>query len=366
MSHPIMKATLDLGQSLWLDYISRELMDSGGLELHVAEGLRGMTSNPTIFEKAIAGSADYDNDIRKGIASELAPKDVFENLAVSDVARACSMLSGVYQDSQGVDGYVSLEVSPTLAHDTKGTVTEALRLWERVNRPNLMIKVPGTTEGMPAILELLRRGINVNVTLLFTFQQYFDVLETYIKALEARHAKGEDLSKIASVASFFVSRIDSVADAKLEKLGRKDLCAKGAIANACMAYKHFQNVTASPRWKKLADAGAHVQRPLWASTSTKNPEYPDTLYIDELIAEHTVNTVPPQTLSAFKDHGKPTAKLVKTMATAEKTLAEMKSLGVDIDLIAFDLIEDGVVKFAQSFETLLSAIAAKLKAGATA
>ncbi|MCB1059413.1 MAG: transaldolase [Calditrichaeota bacterium] len=366
MSHPIMKATLDLGQSLWLDYISRELMDSGGLERHVAEGLRGMTSNPTIFEKAVAGSEDYDDDIRKGIASELTANEVFENLAVSDVARACNMLSGVYQDSKTIDGYVSLEVSPTLAHDTKGTVTEALRLWERVNRPNLMIKVPGTVEGQPAILELLTRGINVNVTLLFTFQQYVDVLETYIKALEARHAKGEDLSRIASVASFFVSRIDTVADAQLEKKGRKDLCSKGAIANACMAYKHFQTVTASPRWKKLADAGAQVQRPLWASTSTKNPAYPDTLYVDELIAQHTVNTVPPQTLSAFKDHGKPAANLLKNMESAEKTLTEMKSLGVDIDQIAFDLIEDGVVKFAKSYDDLISAIASKLKAGATA
>ncbi len=366
MSHPIMKATLDLGQSLWLDYISRELMDSGGLERHVAEGLRGMTSNPTIFEKAISSSTDYDNDIRKGIASDLSASDVFENLAVSDVARACNMLSGVYNDSKGVDGYVSLEVSPTLAHDTNGTVQEALRLWERVNRPNLMIKVPGTAAGLPAVLELLTRGVNVNITLLFTFDQYKQVLETYIQALEARYTAGQDLAQMASVASFFISRIDSVADAQLEQLGRKDLMAKGAIANACLAYKHFEQVTASSRWQKLVQAGARVQRPLWASTSTKNPEYSDVLYIEELIADHTVNTIPPQTLSAFKDHGKPSLRLLKNMESANKTLVEMKTLGVDIDKIAFDLIEDGVVKFAQSFDAMLGAINLKLKTGATA
>ncbi|NUO17823.1 transaldolase [bacterium] len=362
MSHPIMKATLDLGQSLWLDYISRELMDSGGLERHVAEGLRGMTSNPSIFEKAIASSSDYDDDIRKGAAAGLGAHEVFENLAVADVSRACGMLVNVYRDSEGVDGYVSLEVSPKLAHDTQGTIDEALRLWQRVNRPNLMIKVPGTPEGLPAVLELLTRGVNVNITLLFTLDQYRQVLETYLRALEERHAKGEDLSRIASVASFFVSRIDSVADAQLEKIGRKDLLAKGAIANACLAYKHFLDVTASARWQKLAKAGAQVQRPLWASTSTKNPEYSDVLYVEELIAANTVNTVPPQTLSAFKDHGKPSARLMMNMAKASETIAEMRKLGVDIDKIAFDLIEDGVVKFAQSFDAMLAAIDSKLKA----
>lgn len=366
MSQPIMQATLDLGQSLWLDYISRELMDSGGLERHVAEGLRGMTSNPTIFEKAIAGSSDYDADIRNGIAGDLSAQEVFENLAVSDVTRACNMLSGVYNDSKGLDGYVSLEVSPTLAHDTSGTVAEALRLWGRVNRPNLMIKVPGTKAGLPAVLELLTRGVNVNITLLFTLDQYRDVLETYIQALEARLAGGENLSNIASVASFFVSRIDSVADAQLEKMGRKEYLAKGAIANACMAYAHFQEVTASGRWQRLAAAGARVQRPLWASTSTKNPEYSDVLYVEELIAEHTVNTVPPQTLAAFKDHGKPSARLLKNSPQAKQTLAAMKLIGVDIDKIAFDLIEDGVVKFGQSFETLLAAISSKMKTGVSA
>ncbi len=366
MGHPIMKATLDLGQSLWLDYISRELMDSGGLERHVAEGLRGMTSNPTIFEKAIAGSGDYDDDIRKGIATKSSASEVFENLAVADVARACGMLASVYRDSQGLDGYVSLEVSPTLAHDTAGTVAEAFRLWERVNCPNVMIKVPGTTAGIPAVRELLTRGVNVNITLLFTLGQYRDVLETYVAALEARHAKGEALGGIASVASFFISRIDSVADAQLEKLGRKDLLAKAAIANACLAYKHFEEVTASPRWQKLAQAGARVQRPLWASTSTKNPAYPDVLYIEELIAPHTVNTVPPQTLSAYKDHGKPSAKLFGNLKSASATISEMRELGVDVDRIAFELIEDGVVKFGQSFDTLLAAIDAKLKAGSAA
>ncbi len=363
MSHPIMKATLDLGQSLWLDYISRDLMNSGGLERHVAEGLRGMTSNPTIFEKAIASSTDYDDDVRKGIASDLSPQAVFENLAVSDVSRACDMLLSVYNESEGVDGYVSLEVSPKLAHDTQGTIQEAQRLWERVGRPNLMIKVPGTEAGLPAVHELLTRGINVNITLLFTLAQYKQVLETYLQALELRLKRREDLKRIASVASFFVSRIDSVADAQAEKAGRHDLAAKAAIANACLAYEHFLTVTSSSRWATLAAAGARVQRPLWASTSTKNPEYSDVLYVDELIAPDTVNTVPPQTLTAFKDHGKPSYKLIRNMESAHATIAEFSKVGINVNQIAFDLIEDGVVKFAQSYDAMLDAIAAKMKAG---
>ncbi|MCB9365933.1 MAG: transaldolase [Calditrichaeota bacterium] len=364
MSHPIMKATLDLGQSLWLDYISRELMESGELQRHVAEGLRGMTSNPTIFEKAIAGSTDYDSDIRKGVAGKLSPQEVFENLAISDVSRACDMLASVYKDSKGLDGYVSLEVSPKLAHDTARTVEEAQRLWNRVNRPNLMIKVPGTDKGVPAVLELLTRGINVNVTLLFTLEQYKAVLEAYVQAMEARLAAKQELSHIASVASFFVSRIDSVADAQAEKASRKDLAGKAAIANACLAYEHFESVTASARWKKLADAGAPVQRPLWASTSTKNPDYSDVLYVEELIAPHTVNTLPPQTLTAFKDHGKPSLRLRENMKSAHQTLADLQKSGIDVQQIAFDLIEDGVVKFAKSYDDMLEAISARLKTSA--
>jgi len=366
MSHPIMQATLDLGQSLWLDYISRELLHSGQLERQVDDGLRGMTSNPTIFEKAVAGSSDYDSDIGHGISFSLSPKEVFENLAVLDVTQACDMLKRVYTQSNGLDGYVSLEVSPKLAHNTQGTIAEAIHLWERVNRPNLMIKVPGTQAGLPAVQDLLTRGINVNVTLLFTLAQYEAVLESYVKALEARHNKGESIAHLASVASFFISRIDSVADAEALKIGRKDLLAKGAIANACLAYRHFRTVTNSPRWQTLAAHGARVQRPLWASTSTKNPDYSDVLYVEELIAADTVNTVPPQTLDAYKDHGKPSMRLVKNLEHADHLLAEFKRAGIDIDKIANDLIEDGVIKFAQSFEALLTAIAKKLKAGAEA
>jgi transaldolase len=366
MSHPILKATLDLGQSVWLDYISRELMDSGGLERHIAEGLRGMTSNPTIFEKAIAGSSDYDDDIRKGISGDLSPSEVFENLAVSDVARAADMLKSVYVESKGADGFVSLEVSPRLAHDTKGTIEEALRLWKRVNRPNLMIKVPGTREGTPAVKELLIQGLNVNVTLLFTINQYRDVLETFVAALEERVKRNEPVDGIASVASFFISRVDGIVDPKLADKGRKNLLGRAAIANACMAYKHFLAVSQTARWKALAAKGARVQRPLWASTSTKNPVYSDCIYVDELIANDTVNTMPPQTLLAYKDHGKPSAKLIKNLETAQSTLAEIAACGVNLDRITEELIEDGVVKFADSFDALLAAISMKLKAGARA
>jgi transaldolase len=361
MSHPILKATLELGQSVWLDFIDRKLLRSGSLTRLIDDGIRGMTSNPTIFEQAVTKSSDYDEDIREGKQRGENAAQVFERLAVKDIANACDALRKVYDAAQGTDGFVSIEVSPKLAHNTDETIVEAKRLWSKVNRPNLMIKVPGTDEGMPAVRRLLADGLNINITLLFSLRQYKDVIETYVAALEARAEKKLDVSRSASVASFFVSRVDSTGDKQLTEKGHAELAGKAAIANACLAYRHFVNVTASERWKKLQAQGAHVQRPLWASTSTKNPAYSDVLYMHELVAKDTVNTLPMATLEAWKDHGTPSLRLMENLKTADVTLQKIQAAGVDVEKITEDLIEDGVVKFAASFDTLLAAIDAKLK-----
>jgi len=361
MSHPVLDATFQLGQSIWLDFINRQLLDSGRLDALISEGLRGMTSNPTIFEQAISGSADYDADIRAAKSLGETPAETFERIAVSDIVRAADALRRVYEDSAGADGFVSLEVSPKLAHDTQGTIVEARRLWSRVGRPNLLIKVPGTREGLPAIHTLLAEGINVNVTLIFSLQQYRDVLETYLRAVELRSSRGQSVDRMASVASFFVSRVDGATDKQLEAKGRRDLAAKAAIANACVAYRHFLEITSDARWKSLAAKGARVQRPLWASTSTKNPSYSDILYVEELVARDTVNTVPLATLDAWKGHGKPQPRLMENLKTADDVLAQIRAAGVDVDKITVELIEDGVKKFADSYDQLLTAIEAKLK-----
>lgn len=360
MSHPILKATLDLGQSIWLDFVSRRLLNSGELDRLITEGVRGLTSNPTIFEQAIGGSADYDEDIEQGIRSGWDAARIFEHLAVRDVGHAADALRRVYEESAGADGYVSLEVSPKLAHDTAGTVVEAKRLWASVGKPNLMIKVPGTREGLPAVRALLGEGINVNVTLIFSLRQYADVLDAYLLALEDRVGRGKEVSRVASVASLFVSRVDSAADKLLAQTGRPELQAKAAVANACLAFRHFREVTAGARWKALAARGARVQRPLWASTSTKNPAYSDILYVQELLGPGTVNTVPPVTLAAWKDHGTGEPRLLRNLEHAEQLLSRIRSAGVDIDRITEDLIEDGVVKFAASYDTVLAAIESKM------
>jgi transaldolase len=361
MSHPVLDATLRLGQSIWLDFINRQLLDSGRLAGLIGEGLRGMTSNPTIFEQAISRSTDYDADIHAAQSRGESAAEAFERIAVADIARAADALRRVYEPSGGADGFVSLEVSPKLAHDTEATITDARRLWSRVGRPNLMIKVPGTGEGMPAVYTLLAEGVNVNVTLLFSLRQYQEVLETYLRAVEARLNRGQSVERMASVASFFVSRVDSAADKELEAKGHADLAGKAAVANACVAYRHFLEVTSDARWKKLADQGAHVQRPLWASTSTKNPKYSDILYVHELVAPHTVNTLPMTTLDAWKDHGKPELKLRENLKSADHVLAQIRAAGVDVEKITEDLIEDGVKKFADSYDQLLASIDAKLK-----
>jgi transaldolase len=361
MGHPVLEATVKLGQSIWLDFINRQLLNSGQLVALIGEGLRGLTSNPTIFEQAISGSADYDSDIREAKARGETPVRTFERIAVADIVRAADALRGVYEGSGGADGFVSLEVSPKLAHDTEATVAEARRLWKLVGRPNLLIKVPGTREGLPAILTLLTEDINVNVTLIFSLRQYRDVLETYLRAVELRLSRNRNVDRVASVASFFVSRVDTAADKQLEAKGRKDLTAKAAIANACVAYRHFMEIVSTERWKKLVAKGARVQRPLWASTSTKNPSYSDILYVHELVAPDTVNTLPLATIEAWKDHGKPEPRLMENLKTADAVLSAIRAAGVDAEKITEDLIEDGVKKFAYSYDQLLAAIEAKLK-----
>lgn len=350
----------EFGQSIWLDFISRKLMDSGELDKLIHDGLRGMTSNPTIFEQSISKSADYDNDIKEGIAKGWNADAIFESLAVKDIARAADALRPVYDQTKGTDGFVSLEVSPYLAHDTDATHTEAIKLWKAVNRPNLMIKVPGTAEGIPAIEDLIAEGLNINITLLFSLDQYQEVIEAYMQGLEARVANRQDISGIASVASFFISRVDNVADKQLLEKGKPELTGKAAIANACEAYRLYMESISTERWQKLAAKGAHVQRPLWASTSTKNPAYSDILYVQELIAKDTVNTLPPVTLNAFQDHGKPEASLMDNLKSSRQTLEAIRNAGVNVEKITFDLIEDGVKKFSESFDQLLSAINSKI------
>jgi transaldolase len=347
-----------LGQSVWYDNIRRAIIDSGELQQLLDDGVLGITSNPSIFEKAIAGSADYDEAIQELVAQGKSTEVIYETLALEDIGRAADMLRSVYDATDGVDGYVSLEVSPTLAHDTAGTIADARRFFAALNRPNIMIKVPATPAGMPAIRQLISEGINVNVTLIFSLESHEAVMEAYIAGLEANNG---DLSRVASVASFFVSRVDAAVDKLLDEKGNTALQGKIAIANAKAAYKRFQEVFAGPRWEALAEKGARVQRPLWASTSTKNPTYPDTLYIDELVGPHTVNTVPPATLVAFNDHGTAAETLTAGVDEALAQLGQLAAVGVDLTAVTQKLQDDGVAAFAESFESLLASVAQKQK-----
>lgn len=353
-----------LGQSPWFDYITRDLVTSGELQRLIAEdGLMGMTSNPTIFEKAIAGSALYDNDIRRMAEEGLQPKAIFERLAVADVRAACDAFAGVHRASAGLDGLVSLEVDPTLAHDTEGTIAEARRLWAEVNRPNAMIKIPGTVAGLPAITRCLSEGINVNVTLLFSVARYRQVIGAFLDGLEARLASGGSVRGLASVASFFVSRLDGKVDAQLDQSGTdRALRGTAAIANACRAYAAFEETTAGQRWQHLAQAGALVQRPLWASTSTKDPAYPDVYYVEALIGEHTVNTLPPATFEAYRDHGAPELRIQEGVARADGQLEALRQAGIDLATITGQLEAEGVSSFAASYTSLLAGIESKLGA----
>lgn len=363
-TNPLLRLS-QLGQSLWYDYITRDLVASGQLARLIAEdGLRGMTSNPTIFEKAIAGSRLYDEDIRRLTDQGRTAGEIFESLAVADVRAACDAFMPLYQQSAGADGFVSLEVSPTLANDTDGTIHEAERLWGAVARPNTMIKIPGTRAGLPAIAHCIAAGINVNVTLLFSIERYADVVEAFLTGMELRLNRGFSLQAIASVASFFVSRVDGKVDALLEGTPGHPLRGKIAIANAGTAYGIFERTLATPRWGILARAGARPQRPLWASTSTKDPRLSDVYYVEALAAPHTVNTLPPETFDAYRDHGNPAIRIHELLAAAPAQLDALQQAGIDLKTVTRELEADGVAKFAASYAAVLAGI--DVKAGALA
>jgi transaldolase / glucose-6-phosphate isomerase len=361
-----LKGLLAYGQSPWMDYIRRDLLTGGGLKHMIdTDGLRGMTSNPSIFEKSIVGSTLYHDILQSPEAKSLDAKAIYEKIAIRDVQDACEIFRPVYKSTHRRDGYVSLEVSPYLANDTKGTLEEARRLWKSVGRENLMIKVPGTPEGVPAIRQLLEEGLNINVTLLFAQSAYEQVAEAFLAALEARALKGLDISHSASVASFFVSRIDTLVDSKIEeklksaagdsKALLSSLEGKIAIANAKLTYKKYHELYGGPRWKALAAKGAQTQRLLWASTSTKNPKYRDVLYVEELIGADTVDTIPPATFDAFRDHGKLRNSLTEDVPGAAKTMEDLGKAGISMKEVTDKLLVDGVKLFADAFKTLLDA-----------
>ncbi|NPV05955.1 MAG: bifunctional transaldolase/phosoglucose isomerase [Syntrophaceae bacterium] len=355
-----------LGQSIWLDFIRRSLLDSGELEALVARGVSGVTSNPTIFEKAIAGSADYDGALRELAAEGKTNEEIYLALALDDIRRAADCLRPVWEATGGADGYVSLEANPKLARDTGETVAEARTLFKALDRPNVMIKIPATPEGIPAVEALIGLGVNVNVTLIFSLAHYEAAVRAYIAGLEQLAARGGDLRRVASVASFFVSRIDTAVDRRLEALGDRALQGKAAIACAKLAYSRFRAICAWKRWKTLAAKGARVQRLLWGSTGTKNPLYPDTLYVDGLIGPDTVNTLPPATLEAFLDHGKVAPTLCRGVREARRVLDRIESLGIRMDEIAEALQREGVLAFETSFDALMGSIRSKrdeLRAG---
>ena len=353
----------ELGQSPWYDYITRDLVVSGELARLIREdGLRGMTSNPTIFEKAVAGSRSYDDDILRLSRKGRSPAEIFEALAVADVRAACDEFAAVHGETRGIDGLVSLEVSPALANDTPATIHEAGRLWAAVERPNAMIKIPGTEAGLPAITQCIADGISVNVTLLFAVERYAAVIEAWLTGMERRLDLGLPLEPVASVASFFVSRVDGKVDPLLDRAGANDpspLRGQIAIANAGAAYRLFEWSLGTPRWHRLANAGARPQRPLWASTSTKDPRYPDTHYVEALVAPRTVNTLPPETFAAYRDHGRPAVRIREAIAKAPAQMRALAAAGIDLAAITRELEEDGVAKFAASYRSLLSGIEAK-------
>ena len=364
----------DYGQSYWMDDLSRELLRSGDLPRRIVEeGLRGITSNPAIFSQAIGGSTAYDEQIARSARSGRSALQIYEELTSQDIRDACDALLPVYRETGGLDGYVSLEVSPLLARDTAGSIAEGAHLAGLVDRPNLMIKIPGTAEGLPAVEELLYRGINVNVTLLFSIEVYQAVAETWLKALERRHAAGQPVNNVASVASFFVSRIDTLVDQLLSHRIRPDgtsaqnphpktLQGTVAVANAKLAYAAFRRMAGRDRWKAVEAAGARPQRLLWASTGNKNPAYSDVGYVEPLIGAHTVNTMPAATATAFADHGKPGKSLTRAVPAARKVLKDLKILGIDLKRVTWQLENEGIQKFIEPFDKLLGTIEAKRKA----
>jgi transaldolase len=364
-SNPL-KELAAFGQSVWIDYIQRNLISSGELSRMIEEdGLCGMTSNPAIFEKAIVQSHDYDADIQAMILAGKTAREIYSALSLSDVRSAADLFRPVYERTDGTDGYVSLEVNPHLAHDAAGTIREARQLWGALNRPNVFIKVPATDEGLPAIRQLVSEGINVNVTLIFGLPCYRQVADAYLAGIEARTRQGKEVAGVASVASFFVSRIDSFVDALLEPIlaqgGKEvDLAKKirgqVAIASAKLAYQSYRDIFGAIRFKNLTIAGARVQRLLWASTGAKNPDYSDVKYVESLIGPETVNTLPVETLNAFRDHGVAKAGLLADVAEAERIMQRLPELGIDIDSVTRQLLIEGVEKFNQPFDKLMDVL----------
>jgi transaldolase len=364
-----------LGQSIWMDNLSRNLIDSGELkEMIESRGIRGITSNPAIFEKAIAGNAIYDTDIEAGIKAGKSTLEIYEDLVFDDIRHACDIFYPVYEESKGLDGYISIEVPPTIANDTESTIREALRYYQAIGKANVMIKIPGTAEGLPAVERAIAEGINVNVTLLFSVESYSETAWAYIRGLEALAAKGGDVSKISSVASFFLSRIDSNIDSQIdEKLkGVTDAALKGkleglkgkiAIANAKIAYQKYKEIVNSDRWQALAGKGAKVQRLLWASTGTKNPAYSDVMYVDELVGPETVNTLPPHTIEACFDHCDVAPRIESNIQAAYDAIATLTDpdININLDKVMADLLLDGIEKFVQPFQSLMKSLEDKVQ-----
>ena len=361
----------DAGVSIWLDFIDRTILRNGDLARRIRdEALTGMTSNPTIFEKALAEGSEYDDQIRSA-PGELTAMELFELIATTDVRDACDIFRPTFERLKGVDGFVSIEVSPSAANDAQATISEATRLWATVDRPNVFVKVPGTVEGAKAVRKLTANGVNVNITLLFSLEAYERVIEAYMAGLEDRVEQGKDIRSIHSVASFFVSRVDTETDKRLDaaiKSGAKDqqvlesLKGKAAIANAKLAYRLYQNSIASSRWKALAAKGATVQRPLWASTSTKNPAYRDVMYVEELIGPDTVNTMPPQTITAFLDHGVVKRTVDVDVDKAQQAIDTLEQHGIVMRDVTDKLLADGVASFQKSFDDLIAGLQKKTKA----
>jgi transaldolase / glucose-6-phosphate isomerase len=350
------------GQSVWYDNIQRQMLLGGGLQAMIDEGLLGMTSNPTIFEKAIGGSSDYDEALKRLAAQGASVEQIYDALTIEDVGLAADLFRPVFDRTQGQDGYVSIEVSPKLAHDTAGTLADARRLWQTLKRPNVMIKIPATREGLPAIEQALTDGLNVNITLMFSMNHYLAVAETYLCALEARTKAGQSINHVASVASFFVSRVDTLLDPKLEQAGAAALMGKAAVANSKLAYEKYLELFGGDRFKALSVQGARPQRVLWASTSTKNPHYPDVLYVDTLIGPDTVNTVPPETYTAILDHTVVARTVDRDLKAAHQLVVDLKALGFDLNDVGEQLSVEGVQKFSKSFEGLLKVIEQKRNA----
>ena len=374
MSNPILEIENKYGQSIWMDNLSRDIIESGELKQSISDkGIKGITSNPAIFEKAIAGNKIYDNAISSGIESSKSVREIYEDLVFDDIRKACDIFMPVYEESNGLDGYVSIEVPPDLAKNTESTIAEARRYYKTIDRPNLMIKIPGTPEGLPAVEDAIADGMSINVTLLFSVQSYIDTAWAYIRGLERRVEAGEDISKISSVASFFLSRIDvkiddrideklkTAGDADKEKL--KAIKGKIAIANAKIAYQKYKEIFSGDRWEALAAKGAKVQRLLWASTSTKNPEYSDVMYVDELVGLDTVNTLPPNTIDACVDHCDPGDRIETDLDAAQKVIDSLKddAVGIDLDTVMDELLEEGIDKFVKPFESLMSSLESKVK-----